>query len=46
MTKKFKKNIEIKSNELVKPLNKEEIKEKMKYIGTYETHPDNIYKKV
>ncbi len=34
------------SKELAKPLTKEEIKERMLEIWTYESHPDNIYKKV
>ena len=45
MTKKIKNN-KTRSKEIVKQFTKEALKKKMLNIWTYESHPDNIYKKL
>ena len=45
MTKKTKTIKKAKSKEIVKPLTKQDIKDKLKTIVSYEINPDVIYKK-
>lgn len=46
MPKKVKTNKNTKSKEIVKPLTKEEVKEQLKTLATYEAHPETAYEKI
>jgi len=46
MHKKNNTNKKTKTNEIVKPLLKDEVKKELKKVSTYNTHPETAYKKI